>query len=246
MWTYWFGGALWDGDRRITALTPENLRTFKWLEGHARKYGVDNLRAFGASFGSFASPQNPFLQGQVAMCMQGVWMYNFIDKYAPQLEWAAAPFPSIDPGKFPLVTVAECDILVIPRGARHPKEAFEFMRYVNSQGPMEKLNLGQRKFSPLADASPAFLAGHPNPYLSTFIALAKSPQAKTVPRLSIWAEYGEEMGVAVNRVMSLQATPEEALQAVQDRVKHKLDRVLRRWDMVKEERLKEWRAYDAR
>lgn len=246
MWGYWFGGDLWDGERKLTANNAENVAALAWVRRHAEKFGVDNLRSFGASFGNFSSPQSPFLAGKVAMVLQGVWMYNFIDKYAPHLEWAAAPFPAKNPERFPLVTIVETDVLVIPKGARHPREAFEFMRYVNTQGPMEKLCLGQRKFTALAQVSPEFIARHPNPFITTFIESAKSPHAHYVPRLSTWQEYKDEMAVAVDRVLALEATPQEALDQVQQRMQWKFDRVLRRWDAVKEERTKEWSEYDPR
>jgi len=246
MWVWWFGGRLWDGERRITANSPECVQAFAWLRSQAEKYGVDNRRSFGASFGNFQSPQNPFLAGQIAMTLQGVWMYNFIDKYAPQMEWGAAPFPAKDPQKYPQVTFADADMLVIPKGSHHPKEAFEFIRYINTQGPMEKLCLGQRKFSPLSKVSDGFIKNHPNPYIRTFIALANSPNAHRLPALSVWSEYNDEMNVAVDRVTALEATPQEALDAVQLRMQWKLDRVLRRWDAVKDQRNKEWSEYDAR
>ena len=245
-WGYWFGARMWDGDRNITANTPENIAAFAWIRQTAEKLGVDNLRSFGASFGNFASPQSAFLAGKVAMVLQGVWMYNFIDKYAPQLEWGAAPFPAKDPARFPLVTLAECDVLVIPMGARHPQEAFEFMRYVNSQGPMEKLCMGQRKFSPLVKVSDEFVRTHPNPYVKTFIELARSPNAVFMPRLSVWGEYNDELRAATDQIQALTATPEQVLNEVQRRMQWKFDRVLRRWDIVKDERVKEWSEYDAR
>jgi len=244
MWPYWFGGHLWDGERRITADSPEAVKALRWIQSYAKKYGVGNLRSFGSSFGNFSSPQNPFLSGQIAMVLQGVWMYNFIDKYAPHLEWGVAPFPAQEPDPYPMVTVVESDVLVIPKGARHPREAFAFIRYVNTQGPMEKLCLGQRKFSPLATMSADFLERHPNPYIETFVRLARSPHARYVPRLAVWNEYRDEMQVAVDRVLALSEAPAEALADVQRRMQWKFDRVLRRWDMVKNERLKEWRNYD--
>jgi ABC-type glycerol-3-phosphate transport system substrate-binding protein len=241
MWTFWFGGRLWDGDRTITANNKPTVASYEWMQSYPEKYGLKNLRTFGASFGNFSSPQNPFLAGQVAMEIQGVWMYNFIDKYSPQLEWGAAPFPSVDPKHLPNVTLAECDTLVIPNGAKHPDEAFEFIKYVNSRKAMEKLNLGQRKFSALKDISPGFIKEHPNPYIEVFIELAKSPNAHFAPKMSILNEYLDEMLVASDQIMSLTSTPQESLDAVQKRVQWKFDRVMRRWDLVKEERLKEWR-----
>ncbi len=101
MWVFWFGGKLWDGQRQITANSPEMVQAFHWLQSQSEKYGVDNRRSFGASFGNFQSPQNPFFSDQIAMTLQGVWMYNFINKYAPQMEWGAAPFPVEGPREIP-------------------------------------------------------------------------------------------------------------------------------------------------
>jgi maltose-binding protein MalE len=108
------------------------------------------------------------------------------------------------------------------------------------------LCLGQRKFSPLAKVSEEFMKNHPNPYIQTFIDLAKSPDAQHTPRLPIWGEYNDEMNVAIDRIMALVATPQQALDTVQARVQWKMDRVMNRWDAVKEARLKEWSEYDAR
>jgi ABC-type glycerol-3-phosphate transport system substrate-binding protein len=88
------------------------------------------------------------------MTQQGPWMANYIlnlkpsmsglakgsddDLNAPlaerraRLHWAAAPFPSAVPGLTD-VTICQFDTLCIPRGAKHPKEAFEFIAYVNQR-----------------------------------------------------------------------------------------------------------------
>ncbi len=241
MWGYWFGGDLWDGQRTITADSKENIDAMTWHGSYSQKYGVDNVKKFSASFGAhFASPQNPFLDERVAMVIQGVWMYNFIEKYSPQLDWAAAPFPSIDPQTLPDVTIIDCDILAIPAGAKHPDEAFEFISYVNSQGPMEKLCLGHRKFSPLTTVSDGFIEQHPNPYIKVFIDLAHSPNARTTPQMSIWQEYNEELSVAADRVFGAIMPADQAMRYVEERVQWKFDRALRRWDLTKDERIKHW------
>ncbi len=240
LWGYWFGGELWDGERQATAANDKNIEAFNWFAGYSQKYGRRNLDTFGASFGNAASPQDPFLSGQVAMVLQGVWMFNFIDQFAPGMRWGAAAFPSALPEGAAPVAIIESDVLVIPRGASHPDEAFEFIRYVNLQSPMEKLCMGQRKFSPLTQVSDSFVSIHPNPSIQVFIDLANSPNAVIVPRLSIWNEYKDEMLAAVDRIHAGSATVEEALGDVQKRVQRRLDRVLRRWDMVKDERVAEW------
>ena len=246
MWCFWFGGDLWDGRSELTADSPEMIRTYEWFARQSEKYGVDNLRGFRAGFGNFSSPQNPFLSGKVAMVLQGVWMNNFIDKYAPHLEWGAAPFPSIDATVLADVTIAECDVIVMPKGAPNPAAAFEFLEYLSSQEAMELLNMGQRKFSPLSRTSEQFIVDHPNPHIQVFIDLARSPNVHTVPRLPVWAQYRDELQVAIDKVQSLTAIPGTALAAAQKRASRTLERELAIWDRIENQRLEEWSNYDPR
>ena len=94
--------------------------------------------------------------------------------------------------------------------------------------------------------TPDFIARHPNPHIRNFIELAKSPDAMAWPRTSIWAEYEQELRVAVDRVTALEATPETALADVQSRIQKKMDRQVRRWDLISGERTREWSSYDPR
>ncbi len=229
LWGYWFGGSMVEGSK-VTATSPENLAAYRWVQSYPERFGADRLLALRDGFGNFASPQNPFFTGRVAMVLQGTWIYNFIKNYAPpDFEWGVAPFPTADPSKLKDVTIVECDLLVIPAGAKHPKEAFEFIRYVNSQGPMEKLCLGQRKFSPFVECSPEFFKSHPNPFIRTFLELAKSPNARTIPPVTTWAEYAADMKNAVTRIWTGEATAEVALADVQKRQQKNLDRRMERW-----------------
>ena len=242
-WGYWFGGSLDDGAGRITADSPENVAALDWVGSYTRKFGVSNMKKFSASFGnSFASPQNPFMDERIAMELQGVWMYNFIDRFAPQLDWSAAAFPSVDPERLGDVTYLECDVLSIPTGAKNPDAAFAFMHYMMGQGPMEKLCLGQRKFSPLAETSAGFVARHPNPKIEVFMDLARGAGARISPKLPVWQEYKTEMAVAADRVFGGVASAEEAAAYVQERMQWKLDRVQRRWDRTGAQRLEAWAA----
>ncbi len=230
LWGYFFGGAPWNGSNAITANAPANIAAYQWIESYPKRFGVHDLLTFTDGFGNLASPQNPFFTGRVAMEMNGVWIYNFIKNYAPPgFEWGVAPFPTADPQRLKDVAICELDALAIPAGAKHPREAFEFIKYVNSQGPMEKLCLGQRKFSPLRECSPDFIRDHPNPYISEFLALAKSPNACCVPPLATWTEYANDMSDAVNRIWTGKATAVEALDEVQRREQPEFERSLDRW-----------------
>jgi ABC-type glycerol-3-phosphate transport system substrate-binding protein len=223
-WGYWFGGRLWDGHTRITADAPENIRAFHWVQSYAQSYGPSALQLFKSGFGNFSSPQNAFIDEKVAMVLQGVWMYNFIDKYNPKLDWAAAPFPyPADRPDLAFSANVDMDVLTIPTGARHPREAWEFIKFVNSQEGMQLLCMGQRKHSPLAKVSPEFWSKHPNPYIKLFARLAWSKNTWHQPRIGVWREYNDELSAAFDRIWLNQASPEQALGDVQQRIQRKFD-----------------------
>jgi multiple sugar transport system substrate-binding protein len=223
-WGFSFGGKLLEGDK-ITAASPENVRAYEWVASYSKRIGVDAVRRFRSSFGSLSSAQNPFLSSQLAIAAQGVWMYNFIAKYADGLQWGAAPFPApADHPELSGAASAEADALVIPTGSRHADEAWEFVRYTQRQDAMEQLCLGQRKASPLAEVSEAFYASHPNPYIRLFAELGASPSAWASPQTSVWSEYNRELTAAVNKITNLTLTPSVALGQVQERLQAAYDR----------------------
>jgi len=117
---------------------------------------------------------------------------------------------------------------MIPKGAKHKKEAFEFIAYVNRQDVMEKLNALHCKNSPLTKVSRQFLEQHPNPYIGVFEKLASSPNAHGVPPVPIWPEVADELGVATQKVYLLEEEPEQALRESQARLQTKLDDFLAR------------------
>jgi ABC-type glycerol-3-phosphate transport system substrate-binding protein len=217
-WGAWFGGKLVDGDK-LTINSPENIRAFEWVQSYAKRFGVRQTQVFQSSFGNFASPQNPFFSGKMASVLEGVWMANYIHLYSPNLQWIAVPFPP--PSDHPELrgrSFLAMDTLVIPRGARHPREAFKFIAFVQRQDEMEKLCKSHGKNSPLASVSEDFFRTHPNPYIRLFDRLARSPQAVYMPKIGIWAEVNNEWANAFQLVNLQQKSPREALDDAQARL----------------------------
>jgi ABC-type glycerol-3-phosphate transport system substrate-binding protein len=223
----WFGGQLWDGKEITIGTAPGNLECYQWVRKYTEKYGLEQIKAFTSGFGNFASPQNPFFSGQIAMVFQGVWTNNYIRQFAPGMEYGCAPWPAVKP-ELADFAVAEADMLAIPRGARHPKEAWQFIKFVSSINPqarsrkellgMELLCFLQEKNSPLRQWSPFFEQHHPHPYIELFRRLAESPHAVHTPKIGIWEEFTEEQNEVFETVRLLMQSPEAALAFCQARV----------------------------
>ncbi len=240
MWGYWFGGTLWDGVSRITADSEANRRALAWIQSCPRHYGLREVSGFLEGFGNFASPQNAFIQNRVAMVLQGPWMWNFLKKYGSgDFELGVAAFPREDGGKAP-VTIVETDVLVIPAGAKHPREAFEFIRFVNQQQNIERLCAAQCKFSPLTTVSDAFWEKHPHPQIRVFYDLARSPAARAAPQLATWSAYRNELDQAVKETWALRAAPENAMRGTQARMQAALDKRLSRWSRLEPKLAEAW------
>lgn len=228
-WGPLFGGRLWDGVDTITADEPENVRAFEWVQSYSRRYGPGNVQTFQQGFGNFQSTENPFLTGKVAMVLQGVWMDNFVDRFRPGMEYVVAPWPHpADRPDLAYSAIIDLDILVIPRGAENPEEAFEFIRYIQRHEVMEKLCRAHGKNSPLAHVTPDFWVDHPNPHIRVFDKLARSKNTVSPPMFGIWPQYGAELAYAFDQVNHLRQSPEEALRNVRERMQPKLDQYLRR------------------
>ncbi|OQA03614.1 MAG: sn-glycerol-3-phosphate-binding periplasmic protein UgpB precursor [Planctomycetes bacterium ADurb.Bin401] len=218
-WVWWFGGDWFDG-KNITANRPENVQAFQWVQSYAKIYGARSLQNFTSGFGAFSWSDDRFMTGKLAMVLQGTWMSRFISEMAPQLNWSAEAFPSSG-GKLKDVTLAECNVLVIPRGAKHKSQALEFMRFIQQPENLRHIALNQNKFVPLTNIDEDFYSSHPNKEIKLFTRLSKSPNAHCVPRLPIWQEYVHEIDNAFQSVWLEKKTPQQALDDVQKRIEIK-------------------------
>jgi ABC-type glycerol-3-phosphate transport system substrate-binding protein len=245
----WFGGNIWDEQtHKFTLTDPRVVDSFKWIQSYSKRLGKDAVSEFSSATGNFDSPQNPWLNGTLTMTQQGPWMAFYVRNLNPAMSglingdfntdapladrrkvmhWAAAAFPAwqYDPAVPPPkdVTLCEFDTLVIPRGSKHPSEAFEFMSYVTQQKVMEKLCNSHCKNSPLEAVSDEFLHHHRNPYIDVFERLADSPNAHGTPQIPIFPEVNDDLGVLVQKMALLHGEPLEELQKLQDRLQQKYD-----------------------
>jgi multiple sugar transport system substrate-binding protein len=230
-WTWgfypWFGGSIFDGEDITIGTDPRNLAAAEWIASYSRELGNTDLQKFASGFGLPGSPDAAFLTGKVAMVLQGSWYHNYIRQYRPGLDYGVGRWPAAQPGVDDFC-LAEADTLVIPRGAKHPEAAWEFIKYVNSHNPRarsreelqgsELLNYLLEKNSPLRDWSPFFAEQHPHPHIAVFRELSRSPRATPVPDIGMYNTIDNELRFTFEQIRLLLLEPRAALDAVQRRL----------------------------
>ncbi|WP_051251333.1 ABC transporter substrate-binding protein [Paenibacillus harenae] len=122
----WNWGGAWEQDGELTPNNPQNVKALDWMAGYAKKYNIENLTSFSTAVGQ--TGMNAFWTGKVAFVFDGNWVLNDLSKYKPEFEWGVAPMPAAD--GYPSITWAGGWSYVIPKGAKHEKEAWEFVKFV--------------------------------------------------------------------------------------------------------------------
>lgn len=249
LWGYHFGGSIFDpASRKFTIDSAENLAAYQWMQRTTRILGAkagaksdeacqDAVERFRTGLGSYNTPQNGFLTGQVAMVLQGPWLANIIKEFAPDLDYAVVPCPvsraaagrDVSGGAAGAasqgVSLVDTDVLAIPRGAKNPQAAMEFIAFTQRPDITERLALAHGKICPLVKVSEAFIKQHPNRGLAVHNALADSPRAFVVPKTRAWPEVKNDFDSLVQKLWRLQVRAEDELPALQERATAYLERI---------------------
>jgi len=217
-----------EGGQPFAIDSPAGLAALRWIAHYRERFGVERTQVFEQGLGVVVEgAQNPFMAGRVAMIHQGPWMANFIERYKPSLDYGVAAFPSACPdGRRPVFVSS--DVLVLPKGARHTREAVVFLNWLMRQDVLERLCKAHGKNSPFKAPRDDFFAGHPNPHARMHHELANSPDAFGYPKLTTWPQVNHELLNAVNNVWGGLATPEQAARDTQRRI----DDIVRGYERV--------------
>lgn len=227
IWAYHFGGSMYDPSQNKSLIASrENINAMSWVAENSRRLGVDAVRRFKSGFATeYASRKNALLDEKVAMNVQGPWLANVIGRYRPDLDYGVAPFPVID-GLFrpdEPIGLVDCDVLVIPRGVKHPEASMEFVAYTQRREVVEYLATKHYKGSPLADVSEDFVRNHPNRGVAVHQAIANSPRGFLCPRTRTWPEMKDELDAMFQRVWGHEKPVRSSLEEVDTRVQKVLD-----------------------
>ncbi len=229
-WPYYFGGDIYDeANQKVTITTPEAIAAYKWEASYAEEYGVSQMQTFTSGFGSYFSQNYPFFVGKTAMELAGTWEGKYIRNNAPDMDWGVAPPPVQAPGVYGS-TYVYADVHVIPRGAKHPKEAFQFMEFLYNKDVMADVCEGFFTFSSIRvnNEDTEWIEGHDNPKLQTSIDLAFDPNAFHEPACPITDYLWSELIAAKDEIVWGKSTAEEALAKAEGKIQAELDKAFRK------------------
>lgn len=126
-WGWVFGGSFYNPKtNKITANDPKIVKCMEWMMSYARKYGIKRINAFSSGFGT--RDQNPLYTGQMAMSFMHISQINDMKEYAPNLDYGISSIPAPPGGEKNSSWVGGWN-LAIPKGCKHPKEAWEFITW---------------------------------------------------------------------------------------------------------------------
>lgn len=247
------GEAMSADGRRCTLDNPGAIKALSALTTwYDTLGGLDAISAFSGGFGS--ETQDPFLVGKLAMRVDTDNFVDSIARYQPDLDFGAAPVPVPDErfrheGQFKQeptwVTWSGGFSFAIPRGAKHVREAWEFIQWVNSpeaaligaRAQAEYAHSKGRLYVPSLYATTpanqavldAYKSTLPEKYLRTkLLSLSMMPQTKFRPVTFVGQMLWDEQTRATDRVLRHTMSPEQALQTAQTTVQLELDAVSHR------------------
>ena len=152
-----------------------------------------------------------FGNGSVPMFFSGPWITTSLAENQPQLKgkWAVAPVPAGPSGN---TSFAGGSNLVAFKDSEHKAAAAEFISYLTST---EQQVDWHKRTTDLPANRNAWEGGKlgDNPNLEIF--RKQMDNAKAVPPMAKWAEFGARLDAGIESVIQGKATPEEAAKKMQ-------------------------------
>lgn len=217
---YSFGGGWFDGAGRPAAEASGNAAAIKfYTDNVSGRYGVQNVLKFASGFGDYASAQNSFLSGKVAMAIDGEWMSQFATEYAPNLQWGVAPIPyPSDRPDLKGTSYVQSSTLFIPTNSQHKDAAWQFIKFALSQDKMLQFtkalgNLPART-SLLGNAAYNSL-----PNFSGWEQALKTGHQHSLPSATFNQEYLTDLGTTLGDAAAVKSSPQDLLSQLKARTR---------------------------
>lgn len=213
---------LFDNGTRVSLSEPATVQALEWVRDFHQNYDAEALTAFIAGFGY--ADQHAFVSGKVAMMMLSHNYVDFIAQHGKNMDYGLAVIPAF-PGR-PSASSSGSWWLGIPRGAKNPRAAWQFMKFiVDRQTQVDELKYLDEPLFPanrLAATDSAFAADPVNAVFVKQMEVAHSPAVVPLVHATFWREF---LGARERVVKGIQS-PREALQQAEKLIQMELNKAV--------------------
>jgi multiple sugar transport system substrate-binding protein len=228
-YTALFGGYYVNEDGTKIQLTSQPVvDALKWEQQFYSKYDPEEVLRFVSSFGDYSSAGHGFIDGKVAMMVDGEWFTgdNFIGLFGPELWYGVAPTPyPADHPNLAEANVVAGTVVVIPQGVKSQAASGDLLAWMMSpdivaEEMVANFNLPSSK---KAAEDPRFLE---NENFARFMDLANSANATHHIFTPVSGEMFNELELIEQAVLHTGADPEPLLQEAEQKLQTMLDEAL--------------------
>lgn len=225
-----FGGSFYNEQtHQVTLNTPQNLRALEFLVETRKRLGLQEVIRFQSGLAGDSGASWPFISGTYSIAMDGEWRVEQMRRYAPHLEYRTVPLPPPDGGKS-LASFADINYLLIPRGARQPDGAWEFIKFWTGLDNPERAAeffpwYGWMPLFPKSAKAPAYEKWLQTvPTYRTFLQVAESENIVTIPPTPYQIYLRDRIERADDLAMRGTLTPRRALEQLEADIAQERDR----------------------
>jgi len=201
---------------------PAAVKGLEWTVKFYEAYPQKDIAAFMAGFG-FAD-QHGFISGKVAMMVLDSSFPDQIRLYRPSLDYGIALIPTFEGS--PTASASGSWWLAIPRGAKNPEAAWQFMKHaVSTPTQLKEVAMTEESLFPasrFAAHDPAFKNSPEREIFVAQMEYSHSPSVVPMAHDVFWREF---LG-AQERAIFKQQSPEQALQQGERTLQRMLDESL--------------------
>ena len=214
--------------RRVRFNTLEMKKSFSWVRDYIHEIGLNDVLELMGTFG--VADQHGFISGKVAMMILDSSFPKLINTYNPYLNYGVISVPSFENSES--VSSAGTWWVGIPRNAKNPEKAWEFIKFLASTDfQIEYLKKSTESlFSANREAAynPEFLFDKDYQVFLDQMHRSKSPSIIPLAHDTFWREYTR----AEERIIRSISTMEKNLAEAEKRIQTELDKSFRYYDYV--------------
>jgi multiple sugar transport system substrate-binding protein len=212
-------------DAATNKITVNSQQCIDWLGWYKRWYDAYNKDNALVNLVASRTGGDPGLMitGQQAIGIYGEWNVGkaYIPTLAPDLHYATAPVPSLDPDNYG-AGFLNGNAFMIMNGGKDPAAAAKFGMYLMTDAPSKTMALQNASVpqlkSLLVDPEMTSI-----PHFQAFLDIANHPKAWTTPMISAYPELRDGLTSALDAVVTAGADPKQVLDELTATVQSRLD-----------------------